>query len=598
MFDLFGRRAKKEAEEQRLIKEAQLEEERLKKMAEEQILAEQQRLEEEKKAEQQRIEQEKLLKEQKRLEEERRIAEHKKIEEEKRLREVQLKEGDILIKNTFKKLFEENFLTGICFLNECSNWRSNELFPYDFNNCFIDIAREFAVIANSCDTVTDFNIKLTDEFKHKLYYQYYDKYFPYTDEDKGAKYLCLTSDSSSEEDDDHLYFEYDETKKRLIEAASSSLERIANYTASIIITVQDYSNVNMCNLIDDYNKYGKSNLGYARLFYKINVFNFTTTLALAIIYLSFSFKYKDKIEENDEFNSLVNTYIKMHDEEFNGGIYEASVYYCKDLYDIYVELYNDVFGDELNYHFFAQTIYLYAQTNLSNFSLENTLYLNTIYNIDYNSILNDYWDSEEKNIICYTQTILKNKIFRPILESENFTVNIYLLSSFLLHETIDADSLEKWFSSYEDYANLLKKCEAYYKNYIILNSSSTQLDTLNSLKKSFLEITTGEEFEVFLKDLYEFKNYKVTLTPITNDQGADLILEKDGEKCAVQAKFYDTPVGNKAIQEVVAAINFYKCDKGIVVTNNSFTKSAIELAKANNVELIDGEKLKSLITLL
>jgi len=47
----------------------------------------------------------------------------------------------------------------------------------------------------------------------------------------------------------------------------------------------------------------------------------------------------------------------------------------------------------------------------------------------------------------------------------------------------------------------------------------------------------------------------------------------------MQAKYYTNPVGNKAIQEVVAAIPFYGANKGMVATNSPFTKSAIALAE-------------------
>lgn len=73
--------------------------------------------------------------------------------------------------------------------------------------------------------------------------------------------------------------------------------------------------------------------------------------------------------------------------------------------------------------------------------------------------------------------------------------------------------------------------------------------------------------------------------------GADIIAHKDNEKYVIQVKFYNNPVGNKAVQEVAGAIGMYKADKGIVVTNSTFTNSAIELAEANNIELVDGNKI-------
>lgn len=74
--------------------------------------------------------------------------------------------------------------------------------------------------------------------------------------------------------------------------------------------------------------------------------------------------------------------------------------------------------------------------------------------------------------------------------------------------------------------------------------------------------------------------------------GADVIAYKDNVKYVIQVKFYNNPVGNKAVQEVVASIGMYKADKGIVVTNSTFTSSAVELANANNIELVDGEKIE------
>jgi restriction system protein len=105
----------------------------------------------------------------------------------------------------------------------------------------------------------------------------------------------------------------------------------------------------------------------------------------------------------------------------------------------------------------------------------------------------------------------------------------------------------------------------------------------------------GHEFEEYLKTLFKLLGYTVIRTPLVGDQGADLIMSKNGEKTVVQAKKYNGKVSNSAIQEIVAAKNHYKADKAIVVTNSSFTKSAIDLALTNNVELWDGLKLKNII---
>lgn len=100
-----------------------------------------------------------------------------------------------------------------------------------------------------------------------------------------------------------------------------------------------------------------------------------------------------------------------------------------------------------------------------------------------------------------------------------------------------------------------------------------------------IDVMQGIEFENLLKVHFEKLGYRVELTPVSNDFGADLVLYKDSKITVVQAKRYKNKVNNKAVQEVAGAIGKYKADKGMVVTNSFFTKNAVELARANNIEL-------------
>ncbi|WP_313567955.1 restriction endonuclease [Acetoanaerobium noterae] len=121
----------------------------------------------------------------------------------------------------------------------------------------------------------------------------------------------------------------------------------------------------------------------------------------------------------------------------------------------------------------------------------------------------------------------------------------------------------------------------------------TEVDYYNDTL-SFDSITNGYDFEEYLKTIFDKHGYYVEVTKRSGDQGADLVLNKNNEKIVVQAKFYSRPVGNKAVQEVVSAIAFYNANKGMVVTNNRYTQSAIELANANNIKLIDGAELQKM----
>lgn len=60
---------------------------------------------------------------------------------------------------------------------------------------------------------------------------------------------------------------------------------------------------------------------------------------------------------------------------------------------------------------------------------------------------------------------------------------------------------------------------------------------------------------------------------------------------AIQCKLYSAPVGNKAVQEVHAGKAHYQCDVGVVATNSTFTKAAVELAETTDTLLWDREEL-------
>ena len=101
----------------------------------------------------------------------------------------------------------------------------------------------------------------------------------------------------------------------------------------------------------------------------------------------------------------------------------------------------------------------------------------------------------------------------------------------------------------------------------------------------------GAAFEECLAALFSRQGYQVEQTPYRGDWGADLVLSKNGTRTVVQAKRYKNSVGVRAVQEAVAAKAKYKCTEAMVVTNSTFTRQAIELARANRVTLVDREQL-------
>lgn len=106
---------------------------------------------------------------------------------------------------------------------------------------------------------------------------------------------------------------------------------------------------------------------------------------------------------------------------------------------------------------------------------------------------------------------------------------------------------------------------------------------------------TGFQFEDFIYDVYNKLGYEVRKTQKGADQGADLFVESFGRKKVIQIKNYTGNVGNKAVQEVISAKQFYDCDDAIVIANRYFTLSAKQLASKANVELIDRDGVKELL---
>jgi len=116
---------------------------------------------------------------------------------------------------------------------------------------------------------------------------------------------------------------------------------------------------------------------------------------------------------------------------------------------------------------------------------------------------------------------------------------------------------------------------------------------LRLLTLADVDTMSGLEFEAYVAELFRAQGYKVQMTPI-NDYGVDIILQKDSVRTAVQTKRYSKPVNQAAVREAVAGMLRYKCSKSMVVTNNTFTKSATELARSNLCRLIDREHLAQL----
>lgn len=136
-----------------------------------------------------------------------------------------------------------------------------------------------------------------------------------------------------------------------------------------------------------------------------------------------------------------------------------------------------------------------------------------------------------------------------------------------------------------------------------MESNIVKLKTLMDSGGSFgrevnildIDSFAGLQFEAFLETLFTKMGYHSIKTKASGDQGADLVLEKAGKTLVVQAKRYTGSVGNDAVQQVVAAKAYYNAHEGAVITNSVYTKSAKELAAANDIKLWDRSDLEKFL---
>jgi len=85
--------------------------------------------------------------------------------------------------------------------------------------------------------------------------------------------------------------------------------------------------------------------------------------------------------------------------------------------------------------------------------------------------------------------------------------------------------------------------------------------------------------------------WEAIVTSESGDQGADIVATRGRLRLVVQCKLYSRPVGNDAVQQVVAARQHYGARFGAVVSNASYTTAAQQLARTNKVSLLHHDEL-------
>jgi hypothetical protein len=102
---------------------------------------------------------------------------------------------------------------------------------------------------------------------------------------------------------------------------------------------------------------------------------------------------------------------------------------------------------------------------------------------------------------------------------------------------------------------------------------------------------TPYEYEAYCANLFVSCGWDAKLTRMSGDQGADIICTALGRRLVAQCKLYSQPVGNSAVQEIIAAREYEYADSAVVISNAPFTAAARELASVANILLIHHDEI-------
>ena len=306
--------------------------------------------------------------------------------------------------------------------------------------------------------------------------------------------------------------------------------------------------------------------------------------ATLIAYLMFLSKKVENIDYNDEFIKII---LKMIND-----VKDREVVYTK-LYELYKELYSvdySYIGNENRLKVFVNIIDDLKNNVISSKEKE-------IININVDERVVDQKNAFAQEIKMmllrlsdYNELYDDNKIKALIIEKIK---NINMISIKELFELLsDMNDFVEYYNNYVKKNRLKREKEKY------LNGDFTSHKENADIKNDYYNVQTGTEFEKYLVNLFKRCGYEAKHTGKAGDQGCDLIVKKNSYTYCVQAKFYSHTLDNSPVQEIVGALKIYKGDRGVVITNADFSAGAKELARSNNVILIDGEKLERIIDYL
>ncbi|WP_303027758.1 restriction endonuclease [Duncaniella muris] len=100
---------------------------------------------------------------------------------------------------------------------------------------------------------------------------------------------------------------------------------------------------------------------------------------------------------------------------------------------------------------------------------------------------------------------------------------------------------------------------------------------------------TPQQYEEYIGSLFADNGYKVSVSPLSNDWGIDVIAIKGDEKIGIQAKMYgesSRSVNRRVIMELYGAAAYQDCTKAVLATDGEIYPDAIEVAQKLGIDIL------------
>lgn len=293
------------------------------------------------------------------------------------------------------------------------------------------------------------------------------------------------------------------------------------------------------------------------------------------------------ILNNKEINSKLEEFILQHTRRYDNDIISLDDYLQK--IDLFIKYINNRTSSDINIteDIFTNEIKKYLNNNKKNEKNDLMLDLHQIKKLIDSKKMEVYSVQLKKELNINNHKALKDVVKKYVdIYGENGLKEINLR---ILSDSLDED--------YKYICSLINKEYTKVKQEYEMRNLESQLFKSNTTLKDmeYIDKLSGYDFEDYLKELFTKFGYTARELPYSNDYGADLIISKGFNEIVIQAKNYTGNVGNKAVQEVIAAKIYYKCDIGMVITNSYYTQNAIKTAEASEIILVNREGLERII---